>query len=73
MTNSQTLQFAADLMKNQIEELDGRIDGMRAGLQMLEHTHHALRSALSTIEPRIAELKAEEPAQIEFDLTEDDE
>lgn len=73
MTNSQTLQFAADLISGQIDELDQRMDGMRAGLQMMEQTQRSLRSTLSVIEPRIAELKASEPDQIEFDLTEDDE
>lgn len=73
MKDSYTLQFAAELIRNQIEELDQRLDGMRSGLKMLEQTHHSLRSTLSIIEPRIAELKALEPEQIEFDLTEEDE
>jgi hypothetical protein len=73
MTNSETLQLASDLLKNQIEEMDGRLDGMRAGVKMLEATQAALRSTLSLVEPRIIELKAEEPDQIAFDFTEDDE
>lgn len=72
LSNSQTLQLAADLMSNQLDEINERLDGMKAGVKMLEQTQHSLRSALSVIEPRIAELRAAEPEQFVIDFSEDE-
>jgi prefoldin subunit 5 len=73
LSNSQTLQFAADLIEGQLEEINRQLDGMSAGVKMLEQTQHALRSTLSVIQPRIEELRAGEPEQLTFDLVEEEE
>jgi chromosome segregation ATPase len=71
MTNTELLQLTVNSFNAQIEHIDKEIASGMMQLESMKNARSSMLASVSVLETRIAEMRLEEPEQLELDLDDD--